>query len=179
MQLISTMQLIGKTLPVAALLAAGLSAESAVGIPVDHAVTVQECGGCHKMDEHNMMGRVSYMRTTPEVWQEITKRMMRLNGVVATPEQVRDIVRYLSNNNGLAPEEMKPAFWEAEHRQIGHQFDGVPNAAIQHTCNYCHTIGRVLTQRRTREDYEKLAGMHVGLFPGGENVFKPRRPPGG
>src|SRR5260221_12959205 len=103
--------------------------------------------------------------------------MMRVNGVVGTPEEVRDIVRSLSNNNGLAPEEMKPAFWEAEHRQIGHQFDAVPSPALQHTCNYCHTIGRVLTQRRTREDYEKLAGMHIGLFPGAENVFKPRRPP--
>jgi quinohemoprotein amine dehydrogenase len=161
----------------AALLAGSLGAEVDRGIAVDHALTIEKCGGCHKTDEHKMMGRVSYMRTTPEVWQEITKRMMRLNGVVATPEQVRDIVRYLSNNNGLAPEEMKPAFWEAEHRQNGHQFDYVPNVAVQHTCNYCHTIGRVLTQRRTREDYEKLAGMHIGLFPGAENVFKPRRPP--
>jgi quinohemoprotein amine dehydrogenase len=171
------MQLIGKTLAVAALLAAGLSAQSVVGIPVDHALTVQKCGGCHKMDEHNMMGRVSYMRTTPEIWQEIIKRMMRLNGVVATPGEVRDIVRYLSNNNGLAPEEMKPAFWDVEHRAPGHQFDFVPDQAIQKTCNYCHTIGRVLAQRRTADDYAKLASMHTGLFPGAENVFRPRHAP--
>ncbi|HEV3310330.1 MAG TPA: quinohemoprotein amine dehydrogenase subunit alpha, partial [Chloroflexota bacterium] len=49
---------------------------------------------------------------------------------------------------------------------------------LQHTCNYCHTIGRVLTQRRTREDYDKLIAMHIGLFPGAENTFHPRRPRG-
>jgi quinohemoprotein amine dehydrogenase len=162
---------------VAALLATSLRAQSVAGIPVDHALTIQKCGGCHKSDEHNMMGRVSYMRTTPEIWQEIIKRMMRLNGVVATPAEVREIVRYLSNNNGLAPEEMKPAFWDVEHRQPGHQADFVPDQAIQHTCNYCHTVGRVLAQRRSPDDYEKLAAMHTGLFPGAENVFRPRRTP--
>lgn len=145
------------------------------GISIGHKLTVEKCGGCHKTDENGMMGRVSFMRTTPEVWQQIIKRMIRLNGVVATSAEVRDIVRYLSNNNGLAPEEMKPVFWEVDHTMPGHQFDMVPDAALQRTCNYCHTIGRVLTQRRTRDDYEKLASFHVGLYPGSENVFRPRR----
>jgi len=163
-------------LGIAILLASSGQIKAAVeGIPVDHKLTVEKCGGCHKTDENGMMGRVSFMRTTPEVWQQIIKRMMRLNGVVATPAEVRDIVRYLSNNNGLAPEEMAPAMWEVEHRQPGHEFDMVPDDALQHTCNYCHNIGRVLVQRRTRDDYEKLVSFHVGLFPGSENVFRPRR----
>src|SRR5262249_60819376 len=87
-------------------------------------------------------------------------------------------LRYLSNNNGLAPEEAKAAFWEAEHRLFRDQTDKVPDEALQHTCNYCHTIGRVLTQRRTRDDYEKLINMHLGLFPGAENTLRPRRPSG-
>src|SRR5438067_4879841 len=58
------------------------------------------------------------------------------------------------------------------------QSDKVPNDALQHTCNYCHTIGRVLTQRRTKDDYEKLITMHIGLFPGAENTLHPRRPSG-
>ena len=157
------------------LLVGSLGAQSADGIPIDHVLTIQKCGGCHQVDKQHRMGRISYIRTTPEVWQEIIKRMMRLNGAVATPAEVRDIVRYLANNNGLAPEEMVPAFWDVEHRLSGHQFDRVPDAAIQHTCNYCHTVGRVLAQRRTRDDYEKLAGMHMGLFPGAEGVFRPRR----
>ena len=104
--------------------------------------------------------------------------MVRLNGVSVKPDDAREILKYLSNNNGLAPEEAKPVFWEAEHRLFRDQSDKIPDNALQHTCNYCHTIGRVLTQRRTREDYEKLISMHVGLFPGAENTFRPRHPTG-
>ena len=115
------------------------------------------------------------MRTTPEVWEESIKRMIRLNGVTLKPEEAREIVKYLSKNNGLAPEEGKPIFWEAEHRMFRDQSDKIPDDALQHTCNYCHTIGRVLSQRRTHDDYEKLINMHLGLFPGAENTLHPRR----
>jgi quinohemoprotein amine dehydrogenase len=125
-----------------------------------------------------MMRRLSYIRTTPEVWEQAIKRMVRLNNLVIKPEEARDILRYLSNNNGLAPEEAKPVFWEAEHRMSRDQSDKIPDDALQHTCNYCHTIGRVLTQRRTKDDYDKLINMHLGLFPGAENTLRPRRPGG-
>jgi quinohemoprotein amine dehydrogenase len=147
------------------------------GIPINHQLTIDKCQGCHPRDASGMMRRISYMRTTPEVWEQAIKRMIRLNGVVLKPEEAREILRYLSNNNGLAPEEAKSAFWEAEHRLFRDQSDKIPDDALQHTCNYCHTIGRVLTQRRTRDDYEKLINMHLGLFPGAENTLRPRRAP--
>src|SRR5262249_301344 len=151
---------------------------AAVGIPISHQLTIDKCGGCHQRDANGMMRRLSYIRTTPEVWEQAIKRMIRLNGVVLKPEEAREILRYLSNNNGLAPEEAKPVFWEAEHRLFRDQSDKIPDDALQHTCNYCHTIGRVLVQRRTRDDYEKLINMHLALFPGAENQFRPRRPSG-
>jgi quinohemoprotein amine dehydrogenase len=145
------------------------------GIPIDHQLTITKCGGCHQRDANGMMRRLSYIRTSPEVWEQAMKRMIRLNGLVIKPEEAREILKYLSANNGLAPEEAKPVFWEAEHRMFRDQSDKIPSDALQHTCNYCHTIGRVLTQRRTREDYDKLIAMHIGLFPGAENTFHPRR----
>ena len=148
------------------------------GIPIDNPLTITKCGGCHQRDSSGMMRRLSYIRTTPEVWEEAIKRMVRLNGLAIKPEEAREVVKYLSSNNGLAPEEAKPIFWEAEHRLFRDQSDKIPDDALQHTCNYCHTIGRVLSQRRTREDYDKLINMHLGLFPGAENTLKPRRPSG-
>jgi quinohemoprotein amine dehydrogenase len=158
-------------------LAVGVYAQSAParGIPIDDKLTISKCGGCHQRDASGVMTRISYIRTTPEVWEQAIKRMIRLNGLAATPEEVRDIVRYLSNNNGLAPEEMAAGFWEVEHRTQGYQDDHVPSPVLQHTCNNCHSIGRVVAQRRTREDYEKLLAMHIGMFPGAENVFRPQR----
>ena len=146
------------------------------GIPIDHQLTITKCGGCHQRDSNGMMRRLSYIRTSPEVWEQAIKRMIRLNGLVLKPEEAREILKYLSANNGLAPEEAKPVFWEAEHRLFRDQSDKIPADALQHTCNYCHTIGRVLTQRRTKEDYDKLVMMHIGLFPGAENTLHPRRP---
>jgi quinohemoprotein amine dehydrogenase len=121
------------------------------------------------------MRRISSIRTTPEVWEQAIKRMVRLHGVTVTAQEASHIVRYLSANNGLAPEEAKPIFWEAEHRLFRDQEDPVlVPAAMQHVCNYCHTIGRVLGQRRTREDYQKLATTHVALFPYTDiMVFRP------
>jgi quinohemoprotein amine dehydrogenase len=146
----------------------------AEGIPIDHKLTIERCGGCHQRDQNGMMGRLSFIRTTPEVWEQAIKRMIRLNGVAASPADVREIVKYLSNNNGLAPEEQETAFWEVDHSLPGHQYDYVPEA-LGKTCNYCHTIGRVLLQRRTRDDYEKLEAFHIAMFPGSENQFRPGR----
>jgi len=158
----------------AAALAAQTSKETA-GIPIADPLTIAKCGTCHIPNASTgMMRRISYLRTTPEVWEEAIKRMIRLNGLVIDPGDASKILRYLSNNNGLAPEEAKPIFWEAEHRTFRTQEDenGVP-PELQRTCNYCHTIGRVLGQRRPREEYEKLANTHIGMFPGAENVYRP------
>ena len=148
---------------------------STPGIPINDQLTISKCGGCHRRDADGVMTRISFIRTTPEVWEQAIKRMIRLNGLAATPQEVRDIVRYLGSNNGLAPEEMASGFWEVEHRTQGYQDDHVPNPVLQKTCNNCHSIGRVLAQRRTREDYQKLLAMHIGMFPGAENVFRPQR----
>jgi quinohemoprotein amine dehydrogenase len=145
------------------------------GIPIDDQLTIRKCGGCHRRDANGIMTRISYMRTTPEVWEQSIKRMIRLNGLSATPQEVRDILRYLSANNGLAPEEAALGFWEVEHRTQGYQDDHVPSPALQGTCNRCHSIGRVLAQRRTRDDYQKLIAMHIGMFPSSENTFQPQR----
>src|ERR1051326_5082274 len=134
-------------------------APAVTGIPINHQLTIDKCAGCHQRDANGMMRRLSYIRTTPEVWEQAIKRMVRLNGLVIKPEEAREILRYLSNNNGLAPEEAKPVFWEAEHRLFRDQSDKIPDDALQHTCNYCHTIGRVLTQRRTT----RLNSSHIPL----------------
>ena len=165
-------------LTTAAVLSAQSSKESA-GISITDPLTIAKCGSCHIPNGSGMMRRLSYLRTTPEVWEEAIKRMVRLNGLTIAPAEASQILRYLSNNNGLAPEEAKPIFWEAEHRTFRTQEDenGVA-PELQRTCNYCHTIGRVLGQRRPRDEYEKLANTHIAMFPGAENVYRPNtRPP--
>ena len=90
------------------------------------------------------------------------KRMVRLNGLSLTPDEAKQIVKYLSNNHGLAPDEARPAFYEAERRP---EDEKIPDESLRATCVICHSLGRVLSERRTREEWDLLVNLHVGLFP--------------
>ena len=80
-----------------------------------------------------------------------------------SPEQARDIVRYLSNEQGLAPEELRPGLFEVERRLIEHDYEG--DSAVEFTCIQCHSMGRVITQRRTQDEWALLMATHRGLYP--------------
>src|SRR5256885_11072249 len=92
--------------------------QSDAGIPVTDAATRAACSSCHKVDDKGRMTRISYIRTTPEGWQEIIKRMVRNNGLVIDPVQARNVVKYLSNNHGLTPSEARLGFYEVERRSV-------------------------------------------------------------
>ncbi|HJZ67496.1 MAG TPA: quinohemoprotein amine dehydrogenase subunit alpha, partial [Blastocatellia bacterium] len=132
------------------------------GIPVKSQLVIDRCSSCHKKDEKGNLTRISFERKTPEGWQETLKRMIRLNGLTTTPDEAKQIVKYLSNNHGLAPEEAKPAFYEAEKRVIDEK---LPDESLRATCVICHSLGRVLSQRRSKEEWELLGNLHVGMFP--------------
>lgn len=133
------------------------------GIPITSELVRKSCGGCHPSDEKSRMTRISYRRTTPEGWEQTIKRMVTLNGVHLEPEQARDIVKYLSNHLGLAPEEARPAAFEAERRMIEYRYTADKDA--EQTCIKCHSFGRVLQQRRTKSEWELLVAMHRGYYP--------------
>ena len=79
--------------------------QAEAGFPVTDQLTLTKCGTCHAPDAKGNMTRISYIRTTPEGWEEAIKRMVRLNGLQLTPDEARSILRYLSDYHGLAPEE--------------------------------------------------------------------------
>ncbi len=133
------------------------------GIPVRSEPVRAACGACHASDDAGRMSRISYVRKTPEGWQLTLKRMIRTNGLDLTPDQARQIVRYLSDHHGLAPEEARPYFYQAEERPHLESFPD--NKELEETCVRCHTAARFLTQRRTAEEWDLLNGMHVGYFP--------------
>lgn len=133
------------------------------GIAIDNEVVKQRCGGCHAADDKGRMSRISFRRTTPEGWQQTIKRMVALNGVKLTPEEARVIVKYLANRLGLAPEEARGAQFEVERRVIDFQYKASPETEA--TCNRCHSVGRVLPQRRTKQEWGLLIAMHRGYYP--------------
>ncbi|MFP5378716.1 MAG: quinohemoprotein amine dehydrogenase subunit alpha [Vicinamibacteria bacterium] len=133
------------------------------GIPVPSFVVQKSCATCHRRDEQNHLTRISYRRTTPEGWQQTVRRMVALNGVQLEPAEAREIVKYLSNHLGLAPEEARPAAFEVERRL--EDFKYAASAETEATCSACHSMGRVISQRRSRGEWELLVAMHRGWYP--------------
>jgi quinohemoprotein amine dehydrogenase len=133
------------------------------GIPITDQTVLRTCGTCHRPDEKSQLSRISFQRNTPEGWQNTIQRMAALNGLDIDPATARHVVKYLSNTLGLAPEEARPAAWEVEKRWI--DFKYTANADAESTCNKCHSLGRVISQRRTRSEWELLVAMHRGWYP--------------
>jgi quinohemoprotein amine dehydrogenase len=139
------------------------------GIPVTSELVLNKCGGCHAKDPKGNLSRISWIRTTPEGWEEAIKRMVRLNGLNIEPSDAKTILKYLSTYHGLAPEEAKPVMYMAEHRI---QDEAIPNESLRVTCMNCHALGRPFQWRRTREEWSLLADMHSALYPTAESAFR-------
>ncbi len=133
------------------------------GIPITDPVVIKACSGCHKSDEKQQLSRISFQRNTPEGWQSTIQRMAALNGLKIDADTARQVVRSLSNTLGLAPEEAKPAAFEVERRLIDYKYTASPDT--EGVCNACHSMGRVISQRRTREEWNLLITMHRGWYP--------------
>lgn len=140
------------------------------GIPVTNQLVIEKCANCHTRDAKGNMLRISWERTTPEGWEEAVKRMMRLRGVKLNPEEARSIVKYLSTEHGLAPEEAKPVMYLVEKRIQDET--NIPNEDVRGACAICHPFARPLSWRRSASDWKLLANLHVALYPQADEAFR-------
>jgi quinohemoprotein amine dehydrogenase len=132
------------------------------GIPIASDAVRKACSPCHKADEKQRMTRISWRRTTPEGWEFTIKRMIGLNGLQIEPAEAREVLKYLSTNLGLAPEEARAAAFEAERRSIDYHYS---DKDVDRVCSNCHSLGRVISQRRSKGEWELLIAMHRGYYP--------------
>src|SRR6185436_7624509 len=142
---------------------AGPAADTTTGFPVKDRNVFQYCRRCHVADSAGYMQRVSYERKTPEGWEMSVRRMVTLNNVKLDPAIARQIVRYLSDSHGIAPAELRPGRFEVERRMIDYRYTA--DARTETTCRACHSMGRVITERRTRGEWELLISTHRALYP--------------
>ena len=133
------------------------------GFVITDQAVITNCRSCHTRDAAGRMERLSYMRKTPEGWEASVRRMVALQDVTLDPAAARAIVKYLSNAQGLAPAEARPARFEAERRMIDHRYTA--DTRTETTCKACHSLGRVMSQRRTRDEWELLVATHRAYYP--------------
>ena len=126
------------------------------GIPVESDLVVNACGSCHPTDERNVMSRVSYLRKTPEGWQQTLKRMIRLGHVQLSPDEARAIVRYLADYHCLTPSEARPVFYEPEKRWKHEELPD--NDDFRTTCTACHLKHRAAVRKRWADLIRRVRG---------------------
>ena len=142
-----------------------IAAADVEGFPVRNQTVIDRCSRCHAVDEDGRMTRISYLRKTPEGWQTSIRRMMALHGARLNEADAREIVRYLADEQGLAPEELRPGHFEVEGHLIGYDYDYPGDSGVEFTCIQCHSMGRVITQRRTEDEWALLLATHRALYP--------------
>lgn len=143
--------------------AQGAPRDTTRGFPINEPSVIAYCSGCHVRDSSGLMQRLSYVRKTVEGWETSVRRMVSLHNVRLDPVVARTIVRYLANQHGLSPAEAKPGQFDAERRLT--EFKYAAHVETERTCRVCHSMGRVILQRRTREEWELLTVTHRALYP--------------
>jgi quinohemoprotein amine dehydrogenase len=122
-----------------------------------------KCVTCHAAQGDNRWFRISDGRRTPEGWDMTVARMGYAHGIKLSPEERQAVVKYLADNFGLAPQEAQDRRYVLERRPNFLEHPG--NEVVDNTCTRCHSAARIDLQRRTPEDWRRLANFHVGQFP--------------
>ena len=121
------------------------------------------CSACHRETAPGHFDRISEERKTPEGWAMTIFRMQNVHGVRLTQKQLRTIIRYLSDVQGLAPSEIRAGRFALERRP-NHPILKLPyNLPVM--CGRCHSLARVALTRQPASEWRKLINFHVGQFP--------------
>lgn len=130
-----------------------------------------KCIACHSGNLENGLSRISDQRKSPEGWSMTISRMQR-HGLDLTPEERINVVKYLSDTQGLTPAELMP---------YKYVLDKTPNvsekskdAFLTEMCVRCHSQARVGLQRRTADEWTGLVNFHVAQFVSFEIQAKAR-----
>jgi quinohemoprotein amine dehydrogenase len=125
------------------------------------------CGACHA-DEGDGLSRIKGQRKTPEGWLMTIVRMGIMHGVEVPSGEKREMVKYLSDTQGMAPSETEGYRYILE-RQPSAVEDFPPEYFFM--CARCHSGARAALQRRTREEWRMHIDFHLGQFPTTEYQF--------
>ncbi len=149
--------------PLLALAASGsfLAVSSALAVDA-RALLNSKCSSCHAKTGDGLK-RIKDSRRTPEGWDMDLARMSLLHGVKYEDGERAALVKHLADTQGLAPAETTGWRYILERRPgIVEQPE---NGLIGEMCGRCHSYARLALQRRTQEDWLKLAHFHMGQFP--------------
>ncbi len=130
------------------------------------------CSACHAPLPDGGYTRITQMRKTPEGWEITLNRMALVHGVSLSAADQANVLKYLSDHFGLAPEEAAP--YRAFLEQVPYVKDNAPSPFLSTMCARCHSFARIGLERRDAGEWLKLANFHLGQYPATEYSEKGR-----
>ncbi|MBV0933628.1 quinohemoprotein amine dehydrogenase subunit alpha [Marinobacterium weihaiense] len=124
------------------------------------------CLACHTESgsaEAPSFSRISEQRKTPEGWLMTINRMTHLRGLELSRDEKRELVQYLADTQGLAPDETQDYRYLLE--QDTNRVETGIDQGLAETCARCHSGARFSLQRRTEQEWKYLVDFHMGQFP--------------
>jgi len=124
------------------------------------------CTACH-VPKDGKLDSIESVRMTPEGWRMTLSRMVRNHGLQLKEDEAHNILKYLSDNYGLAPSEVTPFEYVLEERNStleGQDKAGLPSD-VTGACVQCHSFARIGLQRRTPEMWKRLPDLHEYFVP--------------
>lgn len=129
-----------------------------------------KCGACHTQESAEpgaqSWSRISHQRKTPEGWLMTIARMQVMHGLEITDAQRREVVKYLADQQGLAPSEAEDYRYVLERRMNAQE--SITPQPLAEGCARCHSGARFKLQRRNESEWEHLAHFHLGQWPSTE-----------
>jgi len=124
-----------------------------------------KCLPCHT-ETGDGISRIGEQRKSPEGWLMSVARMQFLHGLKISDDERRTVVKYLADTQGLAPSETEGARYALERRL--NTMETFESEQFTQMCARCHSGARVLLQRRSQPEWERLVHFHLGQFPTAE-----------
>lgn len=130
--------------------------------PAGEALLDAKCSTCHVRSPDEGLLRIDQIRKTPEGWSMTLWRMRQWHGLQVSDDEERELIKYLADTRGLAPEETASYRYALERRTVVETPDDADLAAM---CARCHSYARPALQRRTEAEWRRLIHMHLAQWP--------------
>jgi len=130
-------------------------------------VVSQKCGACHKPDQAGRLEVIEETRKTPEEWKVVVDRMIRINSAPLEDENFNAVIKELSRNLCLTPDEMSQvAYLNSDENS---QYREIPKNDLEKriytACVRCHTYGKIASHKMTAAQWDENRNLHLGYYP--------------
>lgn len=137
---------------------------------VEFGVVRQKCSVCHRLDDQGRVEVIEETRKTPEEWINVVSRMVRINGAPISDNEFHAVVKELSQHLIVTPKEMaQVAYYTSEEnsqfRERSSLMKTETEKRIFAACVRCHAYGKVLSHKKTKEQWIENMHMHLGYYP--------------